>query len=106
MTDKDKFVQQLLTAILDIMCVSEEMLKSSSRKAKYVDARKIFSYICSEENISFDIIGGYINRNRTTTYWHSCRFMEEVKFNKPLRETFFKVKQRLETIQNNAKVLS
>lgn len=93
-------------AIFDVLCVSEEMLKSPKRNAKYVDARKIFSYICSEENISFDIIGRYINRNRTTTYWQSCIFIEEVKFNKPLRETFFKVKQRLEAIHNNAKVLS
>lgn len=91
-----RFVKLLQQAILDVMCVSEEMLKSSSRKAQICDIRKIFCYLCSEQGFSLNTIAKYINRDHSSVWNHIKDFPERIKYDKILRESFFKVKMYLE----------
>lgn len=41
----NEYMKLVHQAIFDVLCVSEEMLKSPSRIAKNCDARKIFCYL-------------------------------------------------------------
>lgn len=91
-----KTISDIYNAIFNIMCVSEEMLKSSSKKTKNCDARKIFSYLCVEQGISLNTIGEYLNRDRSSIDYLVKDFPEKIKYDKVLREIFFKVKMYLE----------
>lgn len=97
--NKDKFVKLLYRAILDVMCISEEMLNSSSRKAKICDTRKIFCYLCREENIPYQTIGKFLNRNHSTLVIQMSDFEEYLKLDKVLWKSFFEVKSYLEKLK-------
>lgn len=94
-------------AIFDVLCVSEEMLKSPKRNAKYVDARKIFSYLCRVNGIPYSTIGETINRGYHTVSYQVETFVESIKFDKVLFTRYCEVKSYIENKlkTQNAKIL-
>lgn len=89
-------------AIFDVLCVSEEMLKSPKRNAKYVDARKIFSYLCREKKISYQTIADCVNREHSTVCSQVEQFLSTIKFDRELRTKYFDVKLYIDNkLQNN-----
>ena len=89
---KAETTEIIYEAILNVLNVSEEMLKSASRKANYVDARKIFSYLCREKKITYMEIGAMINREHSTVSFQVEMFPKTIKFDSVLRKKFFDVK--------------
>lgn len=90
--NNNEYLKLLYRTILDVLCVSEDELKSVKKKANIVDARKIFSYLCKEQGLSLNQIGALVNRNHSTIAYQVDTFTEFIKFDKVLRDKFFKVK--------------
>lgn len=89
---QEEYIKHIYEAIENVLCISEEMLKSPKRTAKHNDARKIFSYLCREQGMTFLRIAEILNRDHATIMYQVDTFTEFIKFDKILREKFFNVK--------------
>ena len=104
---QEEYIKHIYEAIENVLCISEEMLKSPKRTAKHNDARKIFSYLCRVNGIPYSTIGETINRGYHTVSYQVETFVESIKFDKVLFTRYCEVKSYIENKlkTQNAKIL-
>lgn len=92
----NEYMKLVHQAIFDVLCVSEEMLKSPSRIAKNCDARKIFCYLCRTNGIPYSTISEQLNRSYHTVTYAVETFLESTKFDKVLWKQYCEIKSYIE----------
>lgn len=92
--DKQKSIQvdKLFELIHKHMQVSKEQLKSKTRLRDFVEARYIFAYIVKNQtNLSWRLIGEYINRDHSTTIYYVKQANWFLKTDKRLNKLYSQI---------------
>jgi len=98
--DKELIIKKKLENILNVVClvtnVSEEDIKSSTRKKDAMDARRVFFYTVKfNTNIRLAQMSKFLNRHHATA-WHSINVMNDLlEYDKETKETVLKVNELL-----------
>lgn len=75
--------------------ITKKDLLGKSRKSEIVDARKIFSFITSE-NYSRDMIGKFLNKDHSTISVSIKQARHHIECDKDFRKRYYLIKKELD----------